>query len=310
MPAALEFAVYSLAAPAAVALAVAVLLQRLLPQALGERFGLALALAAGFFAGYWLLPPWASLLPQRHWQWLPYVALAAAFAGWTSGPSASPGRTGGPLDFPRRTGGPSYVAWILWVGLPLVSAWLLVPTWATLWPPRLTAIPLLALYLVLEMGLLAALPERLTGRLLVSLMTACAIAVALSIAIGVSLKLAQVAALAAAALTGCAAAGFVPRARLASGEPARAISSRGIIPIFAVLVGGLAFVGAIEPDPPLPIVLLAPAAPLVLWLFAAGPLAKVSGWKAAALQVAAVLLPLAIALAVVALSGADIWNAA
>jgi hypothetical protein len=72
-----------------------------------------------------------------------------------------------------------------------------------------------------------------------------------------------------------------------------------LIPAFAALIGGLAFIGTIEPQEPLPIILLPPAAQLVLWLFAAGPLAKVQGWQATMLQFVAVALPLGIALAVV-----------
>jgi hypothetical protein len=289
MPATLETIATSIAAPAAVALAVDWLC-RLLPARVAERIGLPGALAAGFFVGYLLLPEWAALLPKRHWQWLPWLVIAAAVVGWTSGRTA-------PQN--GRTGGRFYVAWIAWCLLAAASGWLLTPTWATLWPPRMVTMPLLAAYLLALMFLLAALPERLVGRLFAGLLTAASLTTALLIAIAISLKTGQVAIVAAAALAGCFVAALIAANRAASKE-SHDIGTRSLIPLFAILVGGLAFVGTIEPvRGPIPIILLAPAAPLVLWLFAAGPLAKFDGWQAAMLQVIAVAMPLGLALAVV-----------
>jgi hypothetical protein len=49
--------------------------------------------------------------------------------------------------------------------------------------------------------------------------------------------------------------------------------------------------------------MLAPLAPLALWLCAYGPLARLAGLKAAAVQIAVVLLPLAILVAWTLLGG-------
>jgi hypothetical protein len=46
--------------------------------------------------------------------------------------------------------------------------------------------------------------------------------------------------------------------------------------------------------------MIAPAAPLALWLFAAGPLSRLKGWPALAAQAAAVAVPLVIVVAIVA----------
>ena len=52
-----------------------------------------------------------------------------------------------------------------------------------------------------------------------------------------------------------------------------------------------------------------PAAPLALWLFAAGPLARLKGWPAIAAQAAVVLVPLVILIAWMALAGeTDEWS--
>lgn len=290
MSAELKLIVFAIAAPAAMALAVAAILQRVLPEKIGQRIALAAALAAGFCAGYWLLGEWTSLMPQRHRQWLPWLAMVSAVVALAlrrrEGETERPREEHQSL---RRSVAPSLIlSYVAIAALAIFSAWLLVPTWATLWPPRVVTIPLLAAYLLLLMALLAALPDRLVGKVFVGLLAAAATTVALMIAIAVSLTIGAVALAAAAALGGCAVA-------------ARPNYGRGITPVFAVLIGGLAFVGTIEPQKPLPIILLAPAAPLMLWLFAAGPLVKLQGWKTAVLQVGAVLLPLIVALAVIAI---------
>jgi hypothetical protein len=130
------------------------------------------------------------------------------------------------------------------------------------------------------MSALDALPDRLLGRLFLVHLTLVAMAVAVLLAAAVSLKYGQIAGIAAAALAGCGAAAF-----LAKRPPA----TRGLIPAFAVLVGGAAFVGCIEPQPPLARMLLAPAAPLVLWPFASGPLGRIDGKKVGLAQTAALL---------------------
>jgi hypothetical protein len=70
-------------------------------------------------------------------------------------------------------------------------------------------------------------------------------------------------------------------------------AARGSIPAFAVTVGGLAFVGTIEPDPPNLGFLAVPAVILLLWPFAWGPLARLTGLADTAARCAFVLVPLA-----------------
>jgi hypothetical protein len=290
---ALRFAGLVIVPSAAAALAAAWLLGRLLPPAAAARYALATAAATGFFAGYALLPDWAALVPARHWQWLPYLGIAAAALGAVGSASG--------VQFWER--------WLLYALLAVVAAWQLVPTWATLEPARPVAIPLLAAYLFLLMALLAALPERLLGKQFVASATAATIGVALLLAIGVSAKFGAVAAVAAAAHSGAWAASRFTAQQSPSPVAPIAAAARGVIPVFVILAGGLAFVGAIEPSPKLYPLFLAPAAPLVLWLFAAGPLARLSGWSAIAAQSTAVLTVLIVALAWVALSGAgDGWG--
>lgn len=261
---------FAIAAPAAVAFAVAGLWQRLLPGDYFRRLALPVAVAMGFVAGCWLLGDLA-LAPQRHRQWLPYLACAAALCG--------------------RSSAPSTWSWIAWALLAALSSWLLVPSWDSLWPPRLEMVPLLTAYLLLLTGGLASLPPNTLGRLFAGMLSAAAAVTALLIVIGVSIKIGESGLAAAAALTGSSLSLFLRRSR-ADAIPL----TQALAPVFSVLVGGLAFVGTIDPQVPLPIILLAPAAPLALWLFAVGPLARLQGWKVACLQSLAVLVPLTFAL--------------
>jgi hypothetical protein len=280
--------------PFTAAVAAAWIVRSLVPAEISKRYVLGFALAAGFFAGYWFLPD-AALVPSKHWHWLPYLAAVALVGGLTSASDAS------------------WTARLLAYGaVAVVAAWKLVPHWGDLQPPWHYAVPLLAGYFLLLSVLLVALPDRLLGPLFVSLLCVSAGATALLITIGFSLKYGQVAAIAAAALVGCLMATLLPKlTRRASEGPSEWLdpSIRGLVPVFAILVGGLAFVGTIDPSPPMPVMLVAPAAPLMLWLFAAGPLARLNGPPAIAAQTAAVLLPLALAIAWVVVSGEkDLWS--
>lgn len=272
MSSALEALVCCAVVPVAVAGGVGWILQRLIRSDASASIALTLGIAAGFFAGYLLVTP--SLAPQRHWQWLPYLGVAAA----TTGAAGIATRASAPLR------------WILFLALASGSAFLLVPTWPTLQPPRLALMALLAIYFVLLMSLLDALPDRLTGSSLPLLFALSAAAVAVLVAAEVSLTYGQLAGIAAAAIAG----GYLS-ALLSKQAPA----ARGAAPVFAILAGGVAFVGAIEPEQPVFGILLAPLAPLMLWCVAFGPLAKLNGFAAAAVQTIAVLIPLLIAIALV-----------
>jgi hypothetical protein len=61
------------------------------------------------------------------------------------------------------------------------------------------------------------------------------------------------------------------------------------VPVVVILVGGIAYVGCIEPEPPQGALLLAAAAPMALWPCAFAPLALQRGARGLAMQAAAVL---------------------
>lgn len=270
----IEIAGYGGVVPAAVSVAVCLLCRRCLPSQGASRYSSAAAFAAAFFVGYALLPDWAPLRPERHWHWLPYLGLAAMIVGPIA---AAPG-----VRIWQR--------WMLFALLSTAAAWLLVPTWSGLQPARPIWIAILASGLWVLTAALDALPQRLQGRLFLSHCLLAAMTVAIALAAGISLKYGQVAGIAAAALAGCFVCGVFDHQPLAT---------RGLIPAFVVLVGGIAFVGCIEPQPPRYGALVMPAAPLLLWSFAFGPQARLSGKTAAIAQTVAVLIPLTIALVLV-----------
>jgi hypothetical protein len=263
----IEIGVYGGAVPFAVSLAMVYLARRMSPPHIFERLAMAAAFAVAFFVAWVLLPDgWTPLAPARPWHWLPYLGLlAAALSGAAiqNTPFADSGRA------TRRS-----LTYALRLATNLVTAaaaaWLLAPNWPNLEPPRYVYILLLGGYLFALMTLLDALPDRLFGRLFPFLLFAAASATALIIAEPVSLQYGQIAGVAAAALFGCGVATFF-------GFHGAAL--RGLVPVYAVLVGGI---------------LLAPLAPLMLWLCAYGPMANLTGRKSVAVQIAVVLLPLAI----------------
>jgi hypothetical protein len=260
-------------APAAASLVIIFAL-RITKSEIAGRYSAGIALSAAYCVGYLLLPGWAELTPRRHWQWTFYLALIAVVLGCVAS-------TGRPLAIQR---------WISFLLAALLAAWLLVPTWPDLTPPRTVWIPLLATYLLV----LAATAEPLAARLPPAVFTGCcalaAACVALLIAAYVSVTYARLAGIAAAGLVGCWAASLVDRNFKAL--------SLGLG--YSLMVGGLAFVGTIEPRQPLVGILVAPAAPLMLWFFTMPALHRAGATTKIVVGLALVLSALGISIGLVA----------
>jgi hypothetical protein len=273
---ALEILVYGGVVPGFVALAVAALLRRFLPSSLSARNAAAIAFAVAFVFGYALLPSWAELTPTRHWHWLPYLAVIGAVVA----PAA------------LAAGVARAERWLLHLLLAVVAAWLLVPTWPTLQPSRPVFLVLLASYLFLLIALLDGLPSRLLGPLFVAILAAVALCTTILVAASVSVKFGQLAGIATAATVACLVSSLLRN---------DVDTTRGLVPVFTIVVGGLAFVGCVEPSTPLYALLLVPAAPLALWACASKALARLEGARSAAAQIAVVLVPLVVAILLVTL---------
>jgi hypothetical protein len=267
----LEFEILGLciAVPAIVAAAMVWLGRRLLPAESVINYIEPHALAAAFLLAYILLPDWADLVPKRHWQYLPYLGVLAAIASTNA----------------SARGKFKPIAWLLYLALALCASVVLVPTWTNLEPSRPVSITLLTAYLTLLLLLLDALPDRLLGPHASALLAAAALALAILLLVEFSIKFGQLGLIATSGLAGVwAATGWHWRPASASA------SARGLIPVFAVLLGGLAYVGCIDPQPPKIALLAIPASPLALWLCATGPLARLRGISAAFAQSSVVLL--------------------
>jgi hypothetical protein len=263
-----EAVVLGILVPATVSFSVALLCHRILPRTVARRWMLPAALSVGFAIGYVVLPEWAEIVPARHWQWIPYLGVATALAG-------AVGRARG-IWFPER--------WLIHGLVAAAAALLLVPDWPELDPPRVQLVPIVAGWLFLLFMALPPLAERIASVWLLAHLCAAAVVTALAIAAFVSLKYAQLAGLAAASLVGCSAAALFLRQHA---EP------RSVMPVFAVLVGGSAFTGYIDPQPPLTGLLLLPAAPLALWLTVMLPGSKSPGAIGYFAQLAATAVALA-----------------
>ncbi|MFB3107499.1 MAG: sulfatase-like hydrolase/transferase, partial [Pseudomonadales bacterium] len=121
----------------------------------------------------------------------------------------------------------------------------------------------------------------------------CALALAAVVAAFVSLRYGYLAGVAAASVFGCWLASLVAEMESSTAQ--------SLIPMFVILMGGIAFVGYIEPEPPLTALLLIPAAPLALWICQIGPLARLQGTPAVVAQTLVVLAGLMFAVALVAI---------
>jgi len=243
----LALEIFGLAALVAllVALVLTWLARRLTPADYDGYFVLTSAVAIAYFTGYAMLPrSWAAFIPQatQRWQCLPYLGLVAALFAVSFPPSQ------------RST------AWNLTiVAVAGMAGATLAPNWPVFGFGRKALELFLTFYLIVVGVPLQHLPARMLTQWLLGLLCFVAAAVAVAIGAFVSTRLAQFGALAAAALAGSWIAGFVaPRA---GGSPLRSL-----IPVFTVLVGGIAFVACVEPDPPQPGLLAIPLLPLVLWL--------------------------------------------
>jgi hypothetical protein len=216
---------------AAVALAAAWRLPRMLPA----------ALAIGFAAGYLALPrSWAAIVPQQELHWLPYLGVAAAA-------TALSGYSPAQLRWPR---------WSAIIGLTIVAACLLTPSWPVFGATRPLSIAIATAYFLLIAAPLEQLPQRLLNQTFAGVLALAAAITAVAIGIQVSLRFAQLSALAAGGLAGCSLAGFL-------GTKPTDSAIRSLIPIYTVLVGGIALLACVEPDPPATLLLALPFTPLL-----------------------------------------------
>jgi len=241
MDLAIELLVVGILVPAAIAGVVTWSALRFRLARFIQLYALPAAAATAFAISYILLPDeWAAIKPERHWQWLPYLAAAAALAGPATLASARA----------------AWVRSLVVGGLAVGTAFLLVPAWPDLKPARPVSIVLLAIYLDALMSALDWLAPRLPVAWLLALLTAAAGVLAAALAIDV-IRFGQLAGIAAAALGGSWLVAVFIRG-------SETLDPRGLTPLFAVLAGGMSCVGCVEPEQPLWWLLLIPTIPLAI----------------------------------------------
>lgn len=202
--------------------------QRFLPNGLASRAVLPGAVAIAYFAGYAVLPrSFASFAPQpgQAWPWLPYLGLLAAAIA-AALPQAS--------RFSIRL--------IVLIAISAIAAVVLSPTWPVYGFTRVSVAVFLAIYL-LAVGLSAVnLPTMPFAKRTLYFLTAIGVTNALAIGAIYSARHAQLAALPAAALTGISVA-------LLFGSKVRELALWRLATLWTTLVGGIAWLGCVEPDP-------------------------------------------------------------
>lgn len=263
-----EFLLKGVATPALAGFAATLIFFRLTP---GRRWVATIAFAVAQMLGT-ALAVWgnADWFPSRNLHWVPWVAVASAAIG--------------PIAV--ASGLASIERWVLVGFASLAAAAVMVPDWPELWPAR----PVSIISVVAAMTCIArgtdAVTRRQPPRLVVLTMVGAALTAVALIAASLSLKLGESSLITAAALSGVGAALMI--------RPDES-AIRGLTLSYALGVGGWCYVTAIEPTPPeqpLWALLFIPAAPLVLWLTAFGPLVTRSNrirWMASTLLVAAYL---------------------
>jgi hypothetical protein len=280
---AIAIGLYSGVIPAATAFVVCLVLGRLLPDGMAARYALAVSFALGVLTGFLVARPERAFLPSDAWDWVPYVGLMAAIVAGTARAH-------------RITLRARSTMYVLIAGL---AAWLIVPQWEDMTPPRtvqMTAVAVAIFALALSLEPLA---KRLPGQSFAVGLMLSAAASAIFVLAEVSETFGRLAALPASALAGCSVAALLNK---------RNSDVASLALPYAVMVGGYAYTAAMYPTPPMMPVLLTPFAPLALWISLWGRLRGLTGARAVILQMVCALLPLAIIAAVLVVGSAgDEW---
>ncbi|MCH2213102.1 MAG: hypothetical protein MK110_17490 [Fuerstiella sp.] len=144
----------------------------------------AVAPGIAFFAG-WAMQEWTTLQPVRYIDWCPYVALAL-----------------GSIVLAIAAGLPQKMMWPLVVATCIAAAWLLVPNFPRLKPPRPQAIGLVAVTSILFVAATRPIAGRFSPRFLTACLMATGTAASVVLAQSFSLKFAQLMGILTAGLAG------------------------------------------------------------------------------------------------------------
>jgi hypothetical protein len=231
------------------------------------RYAGALGIAAGFLAAYAYLEP-RNLAPTLHWQWLPWLVACAAIMG--------------PIAIASGVG--TIERFVVVTLFSLAAAWFLIPTRASFAPMRMTYVINFTLGMTVFWNLL--------DRLLARPKSAAAVFVALAATVASGSALVAFAFSIRIGVLGAAGAAGLAGGVLAFLWKRDAAIIRGLVGPACILLAGELLTAEINDAINPPTIALIAIAPLMLWLFEAGPLAKLKGFTAWATKTALVALPL------------------
>jgi hypothetical protein len=270
--------------PALAAAGLFVLISGLWPSDVARRYRCGVSFAVGAFVGFVLLPSTSTLAPGQFYEWVLYIAILGAFvAGLTRADGVTRGE--------RWTA--------IYVFAP-IAAWLIVPQWPSAVPAWQIQWAGVSLAIMLLTALLYPLPQMLSGRSLPWWLMLVLAATSV-ILFDQSETFGMLAALATGALAGCAVAALFAR---------ELPDWRSLVLPYVIVLVGYAYTGAVYPTEPKWLMLLLPLVPLALWICSVGPFARLTGFRAIAVQAASVVVPLVIIAALLLANtngGADDW---
>lgn len=263
---AIEIALRGGVIPALAAVALFILIGWLWPREVARRYRCGVAFTVGTLIGLVLLPSTTTLAPSQFWDWIPYLGILAAFLSGLT----------------RAEGVTRSERWTTVYVLAPIAAWMIVPKWPELVPTWQIQWAGLSLAIMLVTALVYPLPQLLPARafpwwLMLAAATASVLLFDQSETFG------MLAALPAGALAGCGAAALFVR---------ELPDWRSIVLPYVIVVLGYAYTGAVYPSEPQWLLVLVPIAPLALWICSVGPLGRMSGARAVAVQAACVIVPL------------------
>lgn len=248
----------------AVSVAVSAIVLSCLPSSESARYTGALGVAAGFLSAYAYLEP-GHLTPASHWQWLPWLAMIASIVGPISLATG--------VKLPER--------WALSVILALTAAWFLVPTRASLEPMRTTYLLAVAAGMTLLWNLMDRPAQSQSGVPLALALAATSLSGAALVAFAVSIRIGFLGAVGAAALAG---------GGLSAAWKRDSTFVRGMLAPASVILIGVLLTAQLN-GLPISTIALILSAPVTLWLFEAGPLARLQGLQSQLVKTIVVAVP-------------------
>jgi hypothetical protein len=294
------------AVPAVLAWTLLQIFRRFLPRGLTERYATGMAFGFAFFIGFQMAEGFGTWIPQRHWHWLLWLVPAAAIVGGL-----------------RRVSGFHFLErGVLLAGTAVTSGWLLVPNWPDLRPSQSFWRIFLGFSFFLQTAILehvvwevisdegaglkglrpnaesprgtsitlASEPTARISAILVGMIVSAMVVTGI-VAVFVSVSYSRIALVGSTSLIGCWAGSFRSR---------QGIDLRQLILPFSIAVGGMAFVGCVEPREMVWGLLIAPWAPLAIGLvhFARGSNRRIHWGRRLAVAGVGFVLGTAIAISV------------